>query len=291
MGDLVNKRDNFHETLFARTDDLGIDRSHISLIEEANMDSADPKSPMAAVFFGYKGADDAAHPKLSALLANSIAIIPCVGADESVTAALPKSIGHINAFSSHYAKSDWERIVSLLLENLRLLRSERRLFISYRRSESQSVAIQLYESFDKAGFDVFLDTRSVPYGADFQSILWHRMADSDVVVLLDTPNFRASYWTQQELSQANATNVQIMHLLASGLIWVPFTAHLRFSNGRHPRLQNRRLRSRAAAEVHRAACSRQGTRGYTGLIRATPPFEDPQSAFWSPTSPTQAPER
>jgi hypothetical protein len=28
----------------------------------------------------------------------------------------------------------------------------------------------------------------------------------------------------------------------SGSIWVPFTAHLRFSNGRHPRLQFPRLR-------------------------------------------------
>jgi hypothetical protein len=130
-----------------------------------------------------------------------------------VSAALPKSIGHINALSSRYTDADWERIVSLVLENLRLLRSERRLFISYKRSESQSIAIQLYEHFDKAGFDVFLDTRSVPYGSDFQSILWHRMADSDVVVLLNTPDFGASYWTQQELSQANATNIQILHLL------------------------------------------------------------------------------
>ena len=39
------------------------------------------------------------------------------------------------------------------------------------------------------------------------------MADSDIVVLLDTPNFRASHWTQHELSRANATNIQILHLL------------------------------------------------------------------------------
>jgi hypothetical protein len=66
---------------------------------------------------------------------------------------------------------------------------------------------------NKAGFDVFLDTRSVPYGIDFQSVLWHRMADSDVVVLLDTPSFRQSHWTVQELSRANTTNIQILHLL------------------------------------------------------------------------------
>jgi hypothetical protein len=39
------------------------------------------------------------------------------------------------------------------------------------------------------------------------------MADSDVVVLLDTPGFRASRWTREELARANATNIQILHLL------------------------------------------------------------------------------
>ena len=66
------------------------------------------------------------------------------------------------------------------------------------------------------GFDVFLDTRGVPPGDDFQSVLWHRLADSDLVVLLDTPGFRASRWTREELARANATSVQILHLLWPG---------------------------------------------------------------------------
>jgi hypothetical protein len=44
-----------------------------------------------------------------------------------------------------------------------------------------------------------------------------------------------------------------------------------------PRLQMVDLKSAAAAEVHRAACSPQGTRGRTGFIRATPLSEVPQS--------------
>jgi len=77
--------------------------------------------------------------------------------------------------------------------------------------------MQLYEELDKAGFDVFLDTRSIPFGVNFQSTLWHRMADSDVVILLDTPRFRESYWTVQELAQANSTSLQILHLLWPGM--------------------------------------------------------------------------
>lgn len=212
IGQFADKRTKLEKLLFTRIDDLGIERSQISILEEREIGIANPKAPLVAVFFGYQKASDANHPCVASLLKDSITIIPCVETTVDISDNLPTSISHINALPISQ-DTHFERLATLILENLRLLRSERRLFISYKRSESQSVAIQLYESLDKAGFDVFLDTRSVPYGIDFQSILWHRMADSDIVVLLDTPNFRASHWTQQELSQANATNIQILHLL------------------------------------------------------------------------------
>jgi hypothetical protein len=213
MGDFANHLPILQQALFSATDALGIDRRHIGIAEEKDIASLDPKSPLVVVFFGYPGARDPSHPQLVKLLAVSATIVPCVSAGIDVSSQLPESIRHINAYQSAYQEVDWARLVFLVLENLRLLRVERRLFISYKRSESQSVAVQLYEAFDKAGFDVFLDTRGVPYGFDFQSILWHRMADSDVVVLLDTPDFRMSHWTMQELARANATNIQILHLL------------------------------------------------------------------------------
>jgi TIR domain len=102
------------------------------------------------------------------------------------------------------------------------------LFISYKRSEAQGVAIQLYEKLDSLGFDVFLDTQGVPPAVDFQSVLWHRLADSDVVVLLDTPNFRASRWTVAELARANATSIQILHFLWPGVSPDPYSAFSQF---------------------------------------------------------------
>jgi hypothetical protein len=213
LGQSTDRLQIFREALFQQTDALGIDRTHIHIIMETSFGTVDQKSPLVAVFFGYLDADDSSHTTLRGLLAESVTVIPCVDRGREVTKQLPESIRHINAYQSSYQEADWARLITLVLENLRLLRADRRIFVSYRRSESQSIAVQLYEAFDKAGFDVFLDTRSVPYGEDFQSILWHRMADSDVVVLLDTPNFRASYWTTQELARANATNIQILHLL------------------------------------------------------------------------------
>lgn len=205
------QRAKLENLLFARTDELGIDRAQIAILDD--LTKPDPKSPLVVVYFGYSGAQDADNPALSSLLAHSVTALPCVETETDITSSLPPCLRHINALSFDGADSSFARLVSLVLENLRLLRAERRLFISYRRAESQSIAIQLYERLDAAGFDVFLDTRGVPYGADFQSILWHRMADCDVVVLLDTPGFRASRWTREELARANATNIQILHIL------------------------------------------------------------------------------
>ena len=200
-------------SLFKQIDDLGLSRNQVVVIEEKDFGQIDPKSPLVALFFGYNGANDKEHPCLVELARDSIPTIPCVSEVSAVKKTLPESLYHINVFPLGNPKIEWQRLVTLILENLRLLRSERRLFISYRRMEAQNVAIQLYEALDRSGFDVFLDTRSVPFAVDFQGILWHRMADSDVVILLDTPDFRNSFWTREELTQANATNIQILHIL------------------------------------------------------------------------------
>jgi len=185
-------------------------------MEEVDVGQRDRKKPFIGVFFGHHGAKDDDHPILKDLIEDSVVIVPVVPSLASVSTHIPKSIGHINCLKLSAADGELERLASVLLENFQLLRPDRRLFISYRRIEAQSIAIQLYEKLDAAGFDVFLDIRGVPPAIDFQSVLWHRLADSDVIVLLDTPNFRESRWTRDELARANATSVQILHLLWPG---------------------------------------------------------------------------
>ena len=71
-----------------------------------------------------------------------------------------------------------------------------------------------YEALDLAGYDVFLDThRTIKPGEPFQEVLWHRLADTDVVVLLDTPDFLGTRWTEEELARANNSNLQILQVL------------------------------------------------------------------------------
>ena len=149
---------------------------------------------------------------LAKLITDATLILPIVTDLTKFTQQIPSELNNINGFQLAI-KNDIEKLVSSILEGLSLLRLSRRLFISYKRDESSSVAIQLFEQFEKSGFDVFLDTHSIRPGEPFQEELWHRMADTDVVVMLNTPNFMKSHWTIEELAQANAMSIGVVQLV------------------------------------------------------------------------------
>lgn len=215
LGDALKLQAAIESALDARVAELGMPLSAIRVIPEAQIATRERKLPSIAVFAGYPGAAEPAHPAIVDLLDDSTTIITLVSALDQVGNELPPSLTHINALA-HTSSGAVDRVVSTILEHFRLLRAERKLFISYKRDDAEPIANTLYEELDKRGFDVFIDTRSVPPAKDFQKELWHRLADSDVVVLLDTPGFRPSRWTTEELARANATNVQILHVLWPG---------------------------------------------------------------------------
>ena len=213
VGDETDQRRRVKESLFDRLRDLGLTADAISFFDQADEANLDPRMPLMAVYFGSRShAVDS--PLVGQLIEDSITIATVVSSLDSVSMELPPQLRHINAIKNDAVAID--RLTNLILETFRLLRRERRLFISYKRSDSQAFADKLYEELDARGFDVFIDVRSVPPGVDFQAELWHRMSDSDVVILIDTPGFRESRWTTAELAQANATNIQILHLLWPG---------------------------------------------------------------------------
>ena len=197
-------------------ENLGLPQDTIRFFDANDSHHRDLSLPVMAVFFGHNSvANDT--KLLTELLEESAVIAPVVSDITRVSNEIPPQLRHINAVSLSADGDAIIRLTTLIFETFRLLRRERRLFISYKRSGSQPLANRLYESLDARGFDVFIDVRSVPPAMDFQNELWHRMTDSDVIVLIDTPGFREGRWTAAELTQANATNVQILHMLWPGL--------------------------------------------------------------------------
>ena len=61
-------------------------------------------------------------------------------------------------------------------------------------------------------FEVFLDTHAIAPAEDFQSALWHRLCDADVLVMLDTPTYFDSRWTSAEFGRALAKGIAVLRV-------------------------------------------------------------------------------
>jgi hypothetical protein len=177
-------------------------------------DIVDERVPRVAVFFGGVDYDKSYDSVVETLLIAATPVIPAVTSLDDFQHKVPATLGPVNGFQ---VGSDMEPLASRVLELFRLLRSKRRVFISYRRKESMNASLQLYQSLDARCFDAFLDTHSVAPAVDFQAELWHRMADSDLIVLLYTAEVMASEWVHRELTRADSMGITIIQLIWPGV--------------------------------------------------------------------------
>jgi hypothetical protein len=214
-----NRLDNALNVAFSQ---LGVNfrKFLVTIRSGATTPDLDRRMPSVAVFFGLAPSPTLSSPdstRLIDLLGDGTLIIPVVADITDFTRFVPPEIAHLNGISITDGGAEFERLAARVLEGLGLLRERRRLFISYRRVDASAAASQLYEALDAVGFDVFLDTHGVLRpGEPFQDVLWHRLADTDVALLLDSPNFLASRWTEEELARANTSNIQILQVLWPG---------------------------------------------------------------------------
>ncbi len=191
-----------------KVEEIGIGFSHFKIINDKNFDEYTDASPSFCIYLGRHNANKqfADVELLEKVVVDAALVLPIVqGSLNDFSQCVPEIISTYNGLAVSGQDKDVkvEKIANNILEAFSLLRKNRRVFISYKRDESTSVAIQLYEALERSGFDVFLDTHNIRPSEPFQDELWHRMADSDVVVLLNTSNFLGSMWTTQELATAN----------------------------------------------------------------------------------------
>lgn len=204
------------DVIYFHLKELGLKKEYVVEIDPVNYKTEyKANAPLFCVYFGDAGGDFKDLDILSALTTDASLILPVVDDLDRFKASTPPSLHKINGFKLS-TKAEIEPLVSIILEGLGLLRLSRRLFISYKRDESSTVAMQLYEQLEKNGFDVFLDTHSIRPGELFQDELWHRLADTDVVVLINTPRFLDSDWTKEELARANGMQIGILQVLWPG---------------------------------------------------------------------------
>lgn len=205
-------RARFFELLKER----GLDRGMIAVLDGVLTLTAkdaggyDSAKPTFAFYFGKQGHGDKDVEAVKKLMGNADAVFPVFFTAGQFNQEIPTVLHPING--KLFTDSAIDSIVNVAFEELRLLRKTRRVFISYKRSDSAAVANQLYDVLSRQQFDVFLDTYSIRGAADFQAELHHRITDSDVLIQLNSPNFMDSDWCKEEISEANARQVGVLQI-------------------------------------------------------------------------------
>ncbi|MFD2918106.1 toll/interleukin-1 receptor domain-containing protein [Terrimonas rubra] len=219
--DLFNK---IKKELSNKFDELKLIQDLLKIITKHNISEYTGAEPAYVIYSGHKDHLDAETEHiLKSQKADGNAILPVY--IKEFSEEMPDLLTNQNGLK---LDDNIKKICNLILEAFELLRKTRKIFISYKRSESSNVAIQLYEALEQNNFDVFLDTHAVDKGDEFQEELWHRMTDCDVILMLNTEKFLESQWCSQELEKAHLKRIGIVHLIWPGCPFNDF-AHLAFS--------------------------------------------------------------
>lgn len=124
-------------------------------------------------------------------------VLPICKSDVHPTHWLPKTFQGFNAF---FWINNAVEAVAAVLSASSVTSDLHRIFISYRRLETQPLAEQLFEELNRQGFDVFLDRYSVPAASKFQRRLHHELAEKSMVLFLESDRFGESRWTSEEIA-------------------------------------------------------------------------------------------
>lgn len=168
----------------------------------------------AATVVAYFGGPAKADQDLAQeAVRSSIPVIPTIPSVGDFGVLVPEFLQPTNGLRRRTDDPNMLELSTALLECVGLLRQQRRVFVSYRRVESRSSAVQLHDTLSSRGFEVFLDTHDIRPGEPFQEVLWHRLCDSDVMIMLDTPTYFERKWTRQELGRARAKEIHILRVV------------------------------------------------------------------------------
>ena len=148
-------------------------------------------------------------------LDRGVSILPVGSLDRpgEIGRQLPARIAHLNAA---FWEGDGAQVATSLLEMLGLVEKERKIFVSYRRSETSALAVQLHTELVQRRFDVFLDRFAVEPGVDFQRRLDEDLGDKAFVLLLESPELRDSQWVRHEIAYAHSRRIEILALTLPG---------------------------------------------------------------------------
>ena len=98
---------------------------------------------------------------------------------------------------------------------------EKKVFISYRRSDAQPVADEVFHYLRDEHFWTFLDRYQIEVGAPVQSRIMSELADMDFVLLIDSEDAAHSKWVMAEITEALRLRIPVCRLCIHGESFFP----------------------------------------------------------------------
>jgi len=202
-----------------RSAGLAASNETLAVLDQGALAARQPTGRSIAVVFCRAGMDPTEIAAIAVCLERAIPVIPVVEKLTDFNKVAPQQVADFNGFELADAdepdarEGDVGELAGLMLESLGLQRPKRKIFISYARADASAVAEQLRQAFLARWYAVFLDTISIRPGAVFQEELMQELADSDVVVLLNSPIIKGRPYVQKEIAfadQAGVGGVQVV---------------------------------------------------------------------------------
>ena len=186
---------------------IGADQLEIS--DELSNDSVN--QALAYLASEESRVDFNVNAMIQVALDSNIPVIPIAMHDEEPTIAekLPASLSHHNAA---FWQDDGITVAMSLLRVLGLTEAHRKVFISYRRSETSDLADQMHTALVRRGFDVFLDRFSLYPGNHFPRRIEENLSDKALVLLLESNGLQESEWVRREIDYAMRHHISILAL-------------------------------------------------------------------------------
>jgi hypothetical protein len=187
--------------------------------------SPGPGSPEVSVFFGTTEA--VKNPDcirgIEAALASGSAVIPVTENEGSRKFTIPESLERVNCF---FWETGLPGLVRLVLEQLGIEESQRRVFISHRRQDGLLMAEQLHDQLSHHRFDPFIDRFAIPPGADVQRVITDSLDSFAFLLLIESPKAPESDWVFYEVEYALYHYMGIYILSWPGAPLIPGTVGL-----------------------------------------------------------------
>lgn len=104
----------------------------------------------------------------------------------------------------------------------------KKVFISYRRSDGQRQADELYAYLWKHHFQVFMDQHQIEGGVVVQERIKKEIIDKDLILLIDSPEAASSEWVRAEVTEAVSFRIPVCAVSTTDYFSFPIFPEMKY---------------------------------------------------------------